>query len=204
MFITYADIKHKLQPPLDCSKEGDLRGRSFHNCLIVNFKNTDFTGCVLYHCFPRGFAGAIEIRPAQSEEDVTLRGADLTRADLNQVNLQGADLQGADLRSANLRFANLGFANFYKANFYKANLQGADLQGADLQGANLEGADLGFANLEGANLYKTNLQGANLYGADLQGANLEGAEHNSKTTFDGSSITQEQLDSMTFVEDEDD
>ena len=139
MFITYADIKHKLQPPLDCSKEGDLRGRSFHNCLIVNFKNTDFTGCVLYHCFPSGFADAIEIRPAQSEEDVNLRGADL----------QGANLYGTDLR--------------------RANLQGVDLTGVD-----------------------------------LIWADLRGAKHNSETNFIGSNISQEQRNSMNFVEDEDD
>ena len=144
MALTYADIAHKLQPPLDCSKEDDLRGRAFHNRLIVNFENTDFTGCVLYHCFPRGFAGAIEIHPAQSEEDVTLKEADLRGADLRRANLQGA------------------------------NLQGAHLQGADLRGANLGGAD------------------------------LKGAKYNSETKLDDSNITQEQLDSMTFVEDEDD
>ena len=50
MTITYDDIKHKLQPPVDCSGITDLRGRYFHNRLIVNDENTDFSGCVLYHC----------------------------------------------------------------------------------------------------------------------------------------------------------
>ena len=116
MALTYGDIAHKLQPPLDCAKEGDLRGRAFYNRLIVNYENTDFTGCVLYHCFPRGFAGAIEIYPAQSEDDVTLKGADLQEADLQRADLQGANLQGADLRGTNLQGATL----------YGANLKGAE------------------------------------------------------------------------------
>jgi uncharacterized protein YjbI with pentapeptide repeats len=84
MTITYDDIKHKLQPPLDCSEIKDLRGQYFHNRLITNYENTDFTGCVLYHCYPSGFANALDVNPAQSEEDMTLKGA----------NLQGASSRG--------------------------------------------------------------------------------------------------------------
>ena len=184
MALTYADIAHKLQPPLDCAKEGDLRGRAFYNRLIVNYENTDFTGCVLYHCFPRGFAGAIEIYPAQSEDDVTLKGADLQGAELQGADLQGAELRGADLQGA--------------------ELQEADLQGADLQEADLRWAYLDDANLQGAHLQGAHLQGADLRGANLGGADLKGAKYNSETKLDDSNITQEQLDSMTFVEDEDD
>jgi uncharacterized protein YjbI with pentapeptide repeats len=143
MKVTYDDIKYKLQPPLDCSEIRDLRGEHFHNRLILNCEDTDFSGCVLYHCFPSVFTNALEINSAQSEEDVTLRGA----------NLQGA------------------------------NLKGAYLKGADLEGANLEGADL--------------------LGAIFEEANLEGATYNSETDFEGSNITQEQLDSMILKKDED-
>ena len=158
MPITYDDIKHKLQPPLDCSGITDLRGQYFHNRLITNYENTDFTGCVLYRCFPSGIENAQEMHPAQSEKDVTLKGANLIDADLYRANLQYANLQGASLQSAYLPYS---------------HLQGA------------------------------NLQGAYLVGADLQGADLQGAGYNSETSFGGSNITQEQRDSMLFVEDED-
>ena len=125
MAITYDEIKHRLQPPLDCAEIKDLRGQYFHNRLIVNYENTDFTGCVLYHCWPSGFRNALEYNPAQSKDDLTLKGANLQEAILYKANLQGANLQGA-------------------------NLQNADLYGANLQGANLEGADFSEATLEGA------------------------------------------------------
>ena len=145
MPITYEDIEHKLQPPLDCAKEGDLRGREFHNRLIVNYENVDFAGCVLYHCFPTVFQGAIELNPAESKKDVTLDGADLRGA-----NLKFGKLEGTHLYRANLRDADLGGANLYGANLERANLQGAYLEGADLQGANLRNAHLEGANLQGA------------------------------------------------------
>ena len=116
MTITYDDIKYKLQPPLDCSEIKDLRGQYFHNRLITNYDNTDFSGCVLFHCFPSGMTNAIELNPAQSEDDVTLKRA----------NLSGANLSGADLTRANL---------------YGANISNADLEGADLTGANLQWAE---------------------------------------------------------------
>jgi uncharacterized protein YjbI with pentapeptide repeats len=181
MTITYDDIKHKLQPPLDCSEIGDLRGQYFYNRLIINCENADFAGCVLYHCFPSGMPNALDINPAQSESDLTLKGADLLFADLQGANLQGANLEGADLYGANLVWADLRYAILVEAN---------------LEGANLEGADL-----YGANLVEANLEGAILVEANLQGADLQGAEYNSETNFKGSTITQK--DSMLFVEDDD-
>ena len=84
-----------------------------------------------------------------------------------------------------------------------ANLQGADLRETDLQGANLENANLHGANLEDAHLEEANLQGADLREANLENANLEYAKYDERTDFEGSEITQEQLDSMDYVEDED-
>ena len=233
MPITYDDIKHRLQPPLDCAEIKDLRGRYFHYRLIINYEDTDFTGCVLYRCYPSGLTGAIEISPAQSKDEVTLRRADLSGAELWDASLEGADLQEVDLSDADLWKASLEGANLREANLHGAFLRGAVLQGADLQGANLEGANLESANLEGANLYdanlgwgdlqgvnlqganlqeaylvKANLRGANLQGANLQEATLEGtrvywAMYNSKTTLPAT-ITQEQLRSMAFARDDED
>ena len=207
MAITYYDIRHKLQPPLDCSEIGDLRGQYFHNRRITNYENTDFTGCVLYHCFPSGMPNALEINPAQSESDLTSKGVNLSRVDLTGAFLRGADLEGASLYKGDLTRVDLEGANLKGVDLTRAILAGANLSGADLEGANLKEAYLWDANLSGtvlvgANLSGATLQGADLQGADLQGADLEVATYNSKTNFKYSSITQEQKDSMTFVEDE--
>ena len=178
MSITYDDIKHKAQPPLDCSEIKDLHGQYFHNRIITNYEGADFTGCVLYHCFPSGMHNAIELKPAQSEDDLTLK--------------EGADLRYAYLLGADLRYANLKGAYLPEAALEDANLSGVNLQGANLPGANLQGA-----NLSGANLSEANLEDAYLSGADLTEA-----EYNSETNFNDSDITQEQLNTMRFVEDE--
>ena len=100
MPTTYTGIKHLLQPPLDCAEIKDLRGRHFHNRQIINYENTDFTGCVQYHCYPSGIPGATECNSAKSEEEVTLKGADLSGANLYEANLLGANLLGANLQGA--------------------------------------------------------------------------------------------------------
>jgi len=168
MTITYDDIKHKSQPPLDCSEIKDLRGRYFHNRLITNYENTDFIGCVLFHCFPSGIENALEVNPALSEEDVTLKGVDLEGANLRRANLSGADLTGANLTGANLSWANLCQANLERANLYQANLGRATLQGANFKGANLE---------ESA---------------------LKSAYYNDTTKILETNITAEQLEAMAF------
>lgn len=183
MPIIYDDIKHRAQPPLDCTEVKDLRGRYFYNRVIVNYENTDFTGCVLYHCYPSGIPGATEYNPAKSEEEVTLKGADLNRAVLDWAYLQGANLQGANLT--------------------RADLQEADLRGADFEKAKLGGADFKWSYLMGANLSYADLEYTTFDEANLEGANLEGATYNKYTVFPDS-ITQEQLDSMIFVEDDED
>lgn len=173
MPITYADIKHKLQPPLDCSEIKDLRGLHFQNRLITNYRGADFRGCVLFNCYPSGLANAIEVNPAQSKEDVTLEDADLSRANLYRAYLEGssfafADLSEADLASADLRGADLSFASLQGVNLAGANLTGANLKGADLEGANLQNANLESADLQEANLESTNLRFAKLRQASLQ------------------------------------
>ena len=138
MRITYDDIKHRLQPPLDCSELKDLRGEYVHNRLIINYENTDFTGCVLFHCFPNGIPNALEINPALSEEYVTLKG----------VDLRGANLKGAALTEANLKGTNLEGADLEGANLIEAYLIGADLEDADLTEADLTEADLSDAKYD--------------------------------------------------------
>jgi uncharacterized protein YjbI with pentapeptide repeats/GNAT superfamily N-acetyltransferase len=174
--ITYEDIEHKLQPPLDCAEEGDLRGRAFHNRLIVNYEGVDFSGCVLYHCFPSGFEGAIDVNPAKSEKDLTLEDVDFRGAKLRDAALQGVNLEGADLKDASFYGANLKGAKLESANLQNANLQSANLRGANLQDANLQDVNLWIANLQGANLQGANLRGVDLVDVKLQGANLRGVD----------------------------
>ena len=158
--LTYDAIKHRLQTPLECSKLGDIRGEYFYNRLILNHENTDFSGCVLYHCYPSGFANAIEVNPAHSQSDVSLQGVDLKGANLISTDLKGAYLEGANLQGANL---------------FDANLEGANLQGVNLQGANLQDASLRDAILEGTVFKRSDIRLTNFKGANLKGANLEGA-----------------------------
>ena len=152
MPITYDDIKHRLQPPLDCSYKKDLRGEFFHNRLITNYENTDFTGCVLFHCFPSGIENALEINPAQSEEEVSLkgadlRGADLSGADLEDANLGWANLQGADLENVNFRFCDIQHTKFINANLVNADFRGARFWAVDFSGADVKGVKVGGRHL---------------------------------------------------------
>ena len=121
MPITYDDIKYRLQPPLDCSEISDLRGRYFHNRLLTNYENTDFRGCVLFHCFPNGIPNAVEVKPAQSEEEVSLKG----------VSFEDADLLDADFSGADLRNSNFGYDGILISG---ANFRGADLEGSAFNG----------------------------------------------------------------------
>ena len=213
MPIRYDDIKHRAQPPLDCAEIKDLRGQYFHNRLITNYENEDFTGCVLYHCYPSGLTDALEINPAQSEEEVTLKGSDLEEANLEEANLDGACFRGANLDEVNLCAANLEGADFRGASLWRAALVGADLEGADFREANLSNATLEYAALRdadfrGATLKMTFFDGAGLMGADFTGSDAVGcsfldALYSSRTKLPRS-ITQEQLDSMVFVDDEED
>lgn len=162
MRLTYEDIKHKAQPPLDCSEIEDLRGSYVYKRYIINYENTDFTGCVLYRCYPSGIEGAIEVNPAQSIEDVTLKNANLTNANLNWADLEGVYMPGVNLQGAYL---------------YNAIVEGANLEGANLKGANLE-----LSNFEDANLKDANLEDASLENAKFQGANLQGVKGEPSST----------------------
>jgi uncharacterized protein YjbI with pentapeptide repeats len=189
MTITYKDIKHRIRP-LDCSEIEDLRGGYVYKKYIINYENTDFTGCVLYYCYPSGINGAIEVNTAKSIEDVTL-----IRANLENARLNGANLENANLENANLEGASLKKANLKSANFQGANMDDAGIRSANLENANLENASLMYSNLKMANL-----RGANLRGADLRGAAFKQAKYNDKTIFPNT-ITESQKSSMKHVKD---
>jgi hypothetical protein len=137
----------------------------------------------------------------RSQEQVDLRGANLSKAWLQSIdfglailddaclsnaNLQGANLRGArmcytNFRGALLDAANLEGAQLSAANLEQAQLQLAYLKGADLKSANCEGADFRATTFDHARLLETNLKGANLRNASFEGttlhcANLERAD----------------------------
>ena len=138
MPVTYDDIKHRLQPPLDCSEIQDLRGRYFYNRLITNYEHTEFSGCVLFHCFPNGIQNALEIKPAQSEDDVSLRGVDLSDADFRNGDFRGAYLRNIDFSEA-FDIAEADFSN-------------ADLEGSVFTGDLFEEEHVDYTIFENANL----------------------------------------------------
>jgi uncharacterized protein YjbI with pentapeptide repeats len=182
---------------LDCSESGDLRGTYIHSKVLINTQGVDFEGAVLYGCYcSSDIQDALIVNPKLTEDDVPIS------ASWEKISLCSSNLQGVNLQRANLKMFECEMANFQGANLQEANLESAELMGANLQGANLQGANLKYTGFTGANLQRADLKGADLKGADLQRSNLQGARYNSKTNFGLSNITQEQLDSMTLVEDD--
>ena len=203
MSITYSDLKKRKY--LDCSILKDMRGRYIYNKVILNAKNSDFRGAVLYKCFcESNIQDALIISPKTSEEEVYISAPG---TNLHLSNLMWADLSGADLSGADLSGANLGLANLSKANLQNANLENSTGVSANLQNANLSNTSLYEANFEGADLRGADLRGANLQRVKFKGANLTHVIVRSpKDTFYrmmlSSAFSREQLDSMTFVESE--
>ena len=97
------------------------------------------------------------------------------------------DLSGARLQKAMLRGAHLAHAI----------LIGADLIGADLSRADLSNAGLNDTKLNAANLSGANLSGAHFFGAQLNGAILTNAVLRNCV-----GLTQAQLDSAQYTDDE--
>ena len=173
--ITYDSIKHRLEKPLDCTNILDLRGEYFSHRVILNFTNTDFSGCVLMNCYPRVFRGAIEVNPATSEESVGLVGAELDDAELEYAELSGARLDRVSLKRAKLKKANLPNASLRGANLENADLTRAYLDNADLTWGTLKGSTLIFTRLTNATLRNTNLQQVSAGYADFSGSCLMGS-----------------------------
>lgn len=176
MSITYKDIKYRLQPPLDCSSVDDLRGKYFFSRLLINYENTDLSGCVLFRCYPSGVRNAVEVEPALSESDVTtLNGLDLRGANFAGDVLSGISFEGSNLEGATLANARLVYANFENANLKDVYFNGADLTEACLVGANLDGASMNQVKLTGASLENASLRESDLSVAMLHKTSLRGA-----------------------------
>jgi uncharacterized protein YjbI with pentapeptide repeats len=139
-------------------------------------------------------------REANTDEVVSLQGADLTDMRLDGFNLAHANLRGAildkahlyeaSLAGANMRDASLSQTQFGHTNLTEASLQnasgvgphfeGADLTSADLQDAELEpsyfdGALLRRSKLKGSQLKNARMDGIRLFDTDLSGVSLDGA-----------------------------
>ena len=158
----------------------DVRGRSINNRVLLNYEDSDFTGCVLYRCFPRGIPGAIEVDPADSIADVGFSGikssGDLIDLDLRGVNFEGSVLSGElsnlNLTGTNFKSAHIEDMKITNVNFDSADLEGLDLRNAWIQNINLQNANLKNANIVGSSI---TLESGGYPRIDAEDACFEGA-----------------------------
>ena len=117
-------IKH-----VDCSElDSDQRGTYFVHTVLKNHEDCDFSGAVLYKCYPESVENAINCNPFTSASDIDLSANDLTESDFRAIYfLYGAeftdlDLQGADFANANLSKVSFVRCNLKNVSFNKAYL----------------------------------------------------------------------------------
>lgn len=180
MSATIEDIKNRLNPPFKCTKEDDLRGSFFSNTVFENYEGIDFSGAVLYQCYPSGLQNAIEICPKSHKDELLLTGLDLTRSNFKEASLREVDFGGLNLMRVNFKDSDLSSTVFENANLYGAILIGANLEFTNLKNCNLETATITFADirdadLQGAKLMKSDIRYSNLEGSDLRNADLTNA-----------------------------
>lgn len=70
-----------------------------------------------------------------ANENLDLRGADLSNIDLSRANLKGAFLQKTNFKDASLKGADLSKADFFGANLVGVNLSGVDVTDSGLKDA---------------------------------------------------------------------
>lgn len=186
--MSMLELKKALGMVRDVSGSSDLRGRYFSNVEILNYEGVDFTGAVLYKCFPKGFKGALEIEP--SKEAPGFKNKDFRKAEdkLKSVSLEGLDLQGVDLSNLDLEEISFKGANLSKSNF-EDSLLGA----TDFENANLSGVDFRYANLKHSTFENANLLGADFTGSDLSGASFKRAKNMDKALM-GNSLYDENTE----------
>ena len=158
----------------------DMRGREIRGYILLNYENVDFSGAVLYGCFPGGIGrGAIEICPAKSIRSIglpytNLTGQRWTDEDFSELNLTHSNISGSSFTRVNLANANLKQSKARYISLNNVNLEGANLEGSDLEQATLKGTILRRANLKGANLSRfEDTADLDASGADFSNANLE-------------------------------
>ena len=172
MNITYADIKDKLQPPLDCSSISDLRGKHFYRRFIKNYENADLSGCVLLQCFPNGIPNAIEVDPSEQKFDVTLEGADLSGAVMRNM------AWGGRRPDDELKFIGLSFE---RSNFSKARCTLIEFDNSSFAHADFRDATFKSCSFKDCKFENTDLRGARFFNCDLWGAKLSNVKVDQST-----------------------
>ena len=84
-------LRTKTQKPLDCAEISDLRGMYFHSRVLKNYEGRDFSGCVLYKCYPPDLKGAVSILPFSSEEEELLK-ITFASSITSEIKLSGSEL----------------------------------------------------------------------------------------------------------------
>lgn len=164
MSFNYEEFKASLV--IDCRETAaDPRGQYFSNVVFANTDYADFSGSVLYRCFPSGIKSALEIEPRASAREV-----------VPAILPSGEDMDSyANFDNAYLRGINLAGRELNYSVFRGADLEGADLRGADFHEADLQGASLKNADIRGAKFAYANLLGVDFSGCDLKSAYLRNA-----------------------------
>lgn len=158
----------------------DVRGRSINSRVLLNYEDSDFTGCVLYRCFPSGIPGAIEVDSADSIADVGFSGikssVSLRDLDLRGINFEGSQISG-ELSNLNLTSTNFKSSRIHNMSITNVNFGSADLEGLDLRDAWIQNINLRNANLKNANIIGTSitLDSRGYPRIDAEGACFEGA-----------------------------
>ena len=186
--MSMLELKKALGMVKDVSESSDLRGRYFSNVEILNYDNVDFTGAVLYRCFPKGFKGALEIDPAKEAPGFENKDFKGSEDILKTVSLEGVDLQGANM--SNLYLQEVSFED---TNLSKSNFEYSRLVGTSFENANLSRADFSFANLKHSTFKNANLLGVDFTGADLAGCCFRGAKNMDKALM-GNSLYDENTE----------
>lgn len=170
----------------------DVRGRSIEHRVLLNYEDSDFTGCVLYRCFPRGIPGAIEVDPADSIADVGFSGIK-SSVELIDLNLRGVNFEGSVLSG---ELSNL---NLTGTNFKSAHIENMKITNVNFDSADLEGLDLRNAWIQNINLQNANLKNANIIGPSIT---LESGEYPridaEDACFEGARIFRLEIDFSVF------
>lgn len=192
---------------------------NFKNCSFTwtefrcGFRSCNFENCVFDEC--KGWSNFLHtsLKNVQFNNcpeyrfHFTEKTENLTLSKIESMQANGTLGRYVIYLGPNINYNKHPYVN-EEASYFRDTFDAEDmiLEGVNLENSNLESASFKFAILENVNFKNADLrnalfESANLNGANFEGANLKGASYDKFTTFEGSNITQEQIQSMNFEED---
>jgi uncharacterized protein YjbI with pentapeptide repeats len=151
-------VKH-----IDCSDlDSDQRGTHFVHTALKNHESCDFSGAVLYKCYPASVENAINCNPLASATDVYLSDNDLTESylvgirlyqkEFKDLDLQGVDFAGAYLSEVSFVRCNLKNVSFDKATLHTCVFDGCIMGSTTFIGSRLAHSTV-FENMSLSKVY---------------------------------------------------